>query len=136
MDKGITKNKSHRGKIGVLGEGIAAQFLEKKGFKIVERNYWKPWGEIDIIAEKDGVVHFVEVKTVTREMGNADVSHAGPEYRPEEQIHPTKLHKVGRTAEMYMNNKGDHRDFQVDALGVLLDVPKKVAQCRLFEQVL
>lgn len=38
-------------KIGNLGENIACNFLEKKGFKIIERNYRKKWGEIDIIAQ-------------------------------------------------------------------------------------
>ena len=58
-------NKANARKaVGEIGEEIACQFLERKGFKILERNYRKPWGEIDIIAEKDGVIRFVEVKAV------------------------------------------------------------------------
>lgn len=53
--------------IGDLGEGIICNYLKDKGFEIIERNYWKPWGEIDVITQKRGIIHFVEVKTVTRE---------------------------------------------------------------------
>ena len=45
-------NDPLRKEVGRVGEDIAAQFLERKGFKILARNYRKPWGEIDIIAEK------------------------------------------------------------------------------------
>ncbi len=59
--------KTQKQIIGDLGEGISCNYLKNKGFSIVERNYWKPWGEIDIIAQENGILHFVEVKTVTRE---------------------------------------------------------------------
>ena len=57
-------NDPLRKEIGRIGEQIAAEFLESKGFKVLERNYRKPWGEIDIIAEKDKTVRFVEGKGV------------------------------------------------------------------------
>jgi putative endonuclease len=51
-------------KIGSLGESIAVKHLKNKGFLIVDRNFTRHnIGEIDIIALKDGVFHFVEVKT-------------------------------------------------------------------------
>lgn len=124
-----------RKEIGALGEQIAAQFLERKGFVVLERNYWKPWGEIDIIAEKGNTVRFVEVKAVSRE-NIGDISREMGDYRPEEQVHPTKLAKLARTAEMYMNEKGDERDYQIDVVGVFLDTKTRRARCRLFEQVL
>ena len=124
-----------RSEIGRIGEDIAAQFLKRKGFNILERNYWKPWGEIDIIAEKGGVVRFVEVKAVTRE-SLPDVSRESNDYRPEENIHPAKLQKVARTAELYMSSKGDEREFQIDAVGVYLDTLNRRARCRLYEQIL
>jgi len=66
-------NKTEKQKIGDLGEGIACDYLKAKGHQIIERNYWKPWGEIDIIVEKEGVVGFIEVKTVSREnLGEGD----------------------------------------------------------------
>jgi putative endonuclease len=131
MDSGdLTKRK-----IGELGEGIAAEFLRRKGFKVIARNYRKPWGEIDIIAEREGVVRFVEVKSVTRE-SSEDVSRESNEHRPEELVHAHKLQKLARTAEMYMNHENDQRDFQIDVVGVFLDVARRRARCRLFEQAL
>lgn len=47
---------------GHKAEKAAATYLEMRGYKIVERNWRRPRCEIDIIAEKDGVIHFVEVK--------------------------------------------------------------------------
>ena len=50
-------------RIGFFGEGKAARFLKKGGYKILHRNYKCPFGEIDLIAQKDDVICFVEVKT-------------------------------------------------------------------------
>lgn len=50
-------------KLGRDGESVATSFLEKNGYKISEKNFAFKNGEIDIIAESEGVIHFVEVKT-------------------------------------------------------------------------
>jgi putative endonuclease len=128
---------AQRKRVGLLGESIAATYLAGKGFSIVERNYRRPWGEIDIIAEKGGVVRFVEVKTVSRET-LPDVTRESPDsgYRPEEMVHEAKLRKVARTAELYMADRGDTREYQIDVVGVFLVEHIRKARCRLFEQVL
>lgn len=59
--------KTKKQEIGNTGELIAARFLMKHGFSVIERNYRKKWGEIDIILVKKGKTHFVEVKTVSYE---------------------------------------------------------------------
>ena len=123
-----------RRKTGNLGEGLAATFLERKGFKIMERNYNKPWGEIDIIAEKGNIVRFIEVKSVSREI-EKDVTRE-IDNRPEELIDHRKLRKLARTAALYMESKRDKREFQIDAIGVILDKTKRIARCRFFEQAL
>jgi putative endonuclease len=131
---GMINDHLHK-EVGRIGEEIASKFLERKGFRIIERNYRKPWGEIDIIAEKSNSVRFVEVKAVSREK----LPHGSREmddYRPEEQVHPAKLKKIARTAELYMNAKNDDRDFQIDVVGVFLEMNTRKARCRLFEQVL
>src|SRR3989344_7839225 len=88
-------------KAGDLGEEIAAKYLKNKGFSIIERNYRKKWGEIDIVARGTGnsepnanvsyetleIVHFVEIKSVsyeTKQMLEWAVSHET--YRPEESF--------------------------------------------------
>ena len=50
-------------RLGFWGENTAAKYLEKNGYKILERNFRCPFGEVDIIAQKDDVTAFVEVKT-------------------------------------------------------------------------
>ena len=67
MKADFNKKKTEKRRKGDLGESIAVKFLEGKGYKVLARNYLKPWGEIDIIVEKERVLHFVEVKTVTRQ---------------------------------------------------------------------
>ena len=126
MAKGVPTEKQ---KTGALGESIAETFLKTKGYKIIMKNYRKPWGEIDIIAEKQNTVRFVEVKTVTRE--SFVYSHA-----PEEMVDRRKLTKVARTAALYMETKRDRREFQLDVVGVILDKGSRTATCRLFEQAL
>ena len=56
--------RSEKQIIGDLGEGIVCNYLKNKGFKVIDRNYWKPWGEIDIVVTKRGKIHFIEVKTL------------------------------------------------------------------------
>ncbi|MBL8158232.1 YraN family protein [bacterium] len=120
--------------IGALGEEIARNYLVRKGYRIIESNFRKPWGEIDIIAEKERVVRFVEVKAISGRWDN--ISRESSELMPEEQIHSAKLRKIARTAELYMAEKGDGREYQIDAVGVLMDMKLRKAKCRLFEQIL
>ena len=61
MDDLSSKNKQPS--VGKIGEDLAAKFLEEKGYNIIERNYRFGHGELDIIAEKDNILIFIEVKT-------------------------------------------------------------------------
>lgn len=49
--------------LGRIGEEAAAKTLKEKGYMILKSNYRCPWGEIDIVASKDGKLSFIEVKT-------------------------------------------------------------------------
>jgi len=117
-----------------VGEEIACQFLERKGYKIIQRNFLRPWGEIDIIAEKSGTIRFVEVKSVSGEM-SVHVARER-ESMPEELVDRRKLKKLARTAALYMESKRDEREFQVDVVGVIMDATTHTARCRLFEQAI
>ena len=89
--------KNNREK-GNKGEKIACFYLKKHGFFVQERNYLKKWGEIDIIAIRDGIIHFIEVKSVI-DKGN------GGGYRPEENVHDLKQRRLRRTIQTYLNER-------------------------------
>ncbi len=121
--------------VGRGGEDIACQYLARRGYNVVERNYRRKWGEIDIIAVKDNIVRFVEVKAVSREKLSTNGSRE-MDYRPEELVHHTKLRKIARTAALYMEEKRDRREYQIDVVGVIMNNDTRTARCRLFEQAL
>ncbi|MEK7128916.1 MAG: YraN family protein [Patescibacteria group bacterium] len=114
--------------IGALGEDIAANFLKTKGFAVVDKNYRKKWGEIDIVAKKDGIIHFVEVKAVKY--------FENMEQRPEENVHEKKLKRLERTIQSYISEKKEgEREWQLDVIAVFLDLNKKEARVRFTENV-
>jgi len=85
--------------VGKLGEDLACNYLRRKGYKIIERNYRKVWGELDIIAvSPTKMLIFVEVKTINGP--NAVVS-------PEEQLTRAKKIKLDKMAQFYANRLTD-----------------------------
>jgi putative endonuclease len=120
-------NRTERRKIGDLGENLACKFLIKHGFKIVERNYLKKWGEIDIIAQKEQKLHFIEVKTVSHLPHVSHETRNKDNYRPEDNIHPWKLRRLSRVIQTYLlGYRGDggvsyETDWQFDVITVYLD---------------
>lgn len=103
--------------IGGAGEDAAARFLEKQGHTILDRNYRRKWGEIDIVTEKDGVLHFVEVKSSTMR-GDCD-----SDYRPEENIRLWKKQRMSRAIRTYLLDKKipDDKEFEIDVVSILID---------------
>ena len=96
---------------GNLAEDRACKFLEENGFLIIERNFYSRFGEVDIIASKDEVLHFIEVKS-------------GLDYESAIQnITPSKLHKFIRTVNVYLKKNALDIDFMIDAIVV---TPKDV----------
>jgi putative endonuclease len=93
---------------GNLGEDRAISYLEDNGFLVIDRNYHSRFGEIDIIATKDKVLHFIEVKSGEGE----------PVYR----ITPSKLSKIQKTAMIYMSKKRGDMDFCIDGIIVTEDI--------------
>src|SRR3989344_6789895 len=103
--------------IGRKGEDEAARYLEKRGFAILERNYWKPWGEIDLVLQRGSEIRFVEVKTVSR------VTMGEDDYEPEDNIHPWKRKRLRRIIETYILAKDldDDVDWQIDVISIYLN---------------
>lgn len=135
-------NDKHNQNIGKIGEETACKFLMKHGYQIMVRNYWKKWGEIDIVAKKDRVIHFVEVKTVSKDLFhglNRDFvscetekrvnRETSDDYRPEDNIHPWKLKRLSRVIQTYLieNDPCGNSEWQFDAITVFLDLKNKTA---------
>ena len=127
-------------KIGKLGEDVACKFLEKQGYSILERNYTKKWGEIDIIAQKKQALYFIEVKSKSvsdvnlsfEEEGNSDNLFS----RPEENMHPWKLRRLAKTVQTYLINKRiGNTPWQFDLLVVYLDLEKRKAKVKRIENI-
>ena len=98
--------KGEKNKVGAYGEEIAAKYLKRKGFTILERNYLKKWGEIDLISretlQNKQIVHYVEVKTVSYETKvNLEKAVSYGTWRPEENVYPDKIKRMQRTIERY-----------------------------------
>ncbi|QQR82278.1 YraN family protein [Candidatus Campbellbacteria bacterium] len=131
------KNDPKHIQIGKIGEELACLFLVKRGFKIVERHYLKKCGEIDIIANKDKVLRFVEVKCVSRETGNSVVSRE-TQKRPEENVTREKLERLSRTIQTYLAEKRISREtrYQVDVVAIRLNLKDKTARTLFIENVL
>ena len=81
--------------VGDSGEQFAAELLENAGFEIIQRNYLTKRGEIDIIAHKDGVLHFIEVKTRTTDCCGT----------PAEAVTDIKKRRLRRAAEQYITGR-------------------------------
>ncbi|MCX6751242.1 MAG: YraN family protein [Candidatus Nomurabacteria bacterium] len=131
-------------KIGEIGENIAVRFLMKHGFSILDRNYTKKWGEIDIIAEKTNKIYFIEVKSVSRETLNTFIpksyndSDDRYEHRPEDNMHPWKLKRLSRTIQTYLLNKNidEEKEWQVDLLVVYLCQKEKKARVKVVSDII
>ncbi|MFA6520131.1 MAG: YraN family protein [Candidatus Paceibacterota bacterium] len=125
-------------KTGEIGENIAVKFLVKHGFSILDRNYTKKWGEIDIIAEKANKIYFIEVKSVSRETLKEVTRDTLDQYHPEDNVHPWKLKRLSRTIQTYLlsNKIPDEKDWQVDLLVVFLDMKNKKARIKVVSDII
>jgi putative endonuclease len=122
-------------KIGDVGEEVVCNYLKKRGYKVLERNYLKPWGEIDIVAKKAKLLSFIEVKSVTRE-ASSGVSRES--IRPEENMHPAKLKRLHRAIQTYLldHNVPDNQSWQIDLACVYLDFTTRKAKVDLYENLI
>ena len=127
-----------RQKIGALGEDLAAKYLQNKGFSVISRNYRKKCGEIDIIAKNRGILHFVEVKSVSCENLLDNVSRETSGHRPEDNIHEGKLRRLARTIQVYLAERclGREPEWQFDAITVKIDENTKQAKVKFIEDII
>ena len=104
---------------GNIGENAAAKHLKRQGYSILERNYSTDNAEIDIIAKKDNLIAFVEVKTRT-------LGHESPkEPRPASSVTPEKQRKIIRTASHYLSRQKYSLRSRFDIIEVFLEEKTK-----------
>ena len=98
--------------LGQLGEELAARHLERRGLRILERNFRTRWGEIDLVAADDGALVFCEVKT--RRAGGG---------HPFESLRPLKRRQVRAIARAWLagGRRPLRRELRFDAIGVVVD---------------
>ncbi len=112
-------------KIGEYGEKLCVAYLKKSGFEILDRNYTQNFGEIDIVAKKDKVLHFIEVKSI-----QIDVSHETntknvlrETYNPAENLTKQKYIKIYKTVKHYLQEHSVSYEtkWQIDLYLIYID---------------
>lgn len=114
--------------VGQKAEGIVAQYLSGKGYEILDRNWRRKWGELDIVASKEGIVIFVEVKASV----NAAVG-----FDPYLRANREKMRKVVRTARTWLLSYkySPEQEWQVDVVSVAFNPQEGSARIQHFKNV-
>lgn len=121
-------------KIGEIGEEVACKYLKNKGFTLLERNFTRKAGEIDIVGKKGNEIHFFEVKSISRETSR---SVTGETFRPEENMTFAKMKKLSRITQIFFAQRPEFRDmdFFWNIIAVELDQTTRKARVRMIEKV-
>ena len=122
-----------RKETGHLGENIAVEFLKKRGYQVLDRNYSVAFsgldkGEIDIVAAKNGIISFVEVKT-----GEKD----NQTFSPEEKVDFRKQKKLIKLGQSWLIGKKIPLDapWQIDVVGIRLNLATRKARIYFFTNI-
>lgn len=113
---------------GSAGEVRAQNLLEKKGYKLLARNWRSKLGEVDLIFEDGEVIVFVEVKTIIKK---------SPYFQPEDNLTPAKERKLKQLALAYLNyrNLGEV-SYRIDLVAIDLDESLNLIDIRHYESVI
>lgn len=131
--------KSIAKKIGDFGEEAAEKFLKNNGYKILDKNYYfkipegPNIGEIDIIAKKDDIITFVEVKTLVKN-GREQFSAISPE----EKVNFLKQKKMIKTAENWLikNKIPLNSKWQIGVIAIEINQLSKKVKINYFENAI
>jgi len=115
------EKKSPSSRQGKLAEDFAVKLLTDKGYRVIDRNFRSKFGEIDIVALKDGYLVFAEVKARwSLKFG-----------KPEEAVTPSKLWKIGRTGEYYsLLHPNLPKKLRIDVVAIEIE-GEKVSSARI-----
>lgn len=111
---------------GDLGEKMAKKYLEKHKYKIIDQNYSKKWGEIDLIAKSpENELVFVEIKTRERHNNNSN-------FLPEDSVNFSKQQKIIKTAYtfLYENKYSDETEWRIDIMAIEINSTSRQAKIR------
>ncbi|GAB6109246.1 YraN family protein [Fusibacter bizertensis] len=96
--------------VGQFYEAIALSYFEQNGFEYVTKNYFCPYGEIDLVLNKNNVIYFIEVKY------RSNLSYGSPR----DAINHTKMQRMKKTALHYIKNQNmGYINFKIGFLGIL-----------------
>lgn len=146
-------------KKGNKAEEIVVLYLKNIGFQIIDQNYLKKWGEIDIVAQKSKKIYFIEVKSSVLQNSNGFIDTNGAEswkisvsadldpvshetddviFNPVWNMTNKKKLRFSKIIRTYLAEKYDETtpDFQIDLVSVLLDFYQKVAYISRIENIL
>ncbi|MBP6881278.1 MAG: YraN family protein [Candidatus Pacebacteria bacterium] len=131
-----SNKQGKRNKIGAYGEEIAENYLKKQGFEIIETNYLKKWGEIDIVARGTRGIRFVEVKTVSYETKNElQCAISRGTWRPEENVHHAKVQRLNRAIESWIMENNYEGEWEIDVIAVRIVTSEKYATVKYIPNV-
>lgn len=115
---------SDRRDLGIRGEELARRHLLSRGYRVLESNYRAKGGEIDVVAEKDGTLVFVEVRT----------RHRSGFGSPEESVTARKRARLVDAAQEYLQTSGaEDRDWRIDLVAVRMEREGAVVRIDLLE---
>lgn len=132
-----TDKQGKKNAVGACGEQIAVNYLIKKRFDILDTNYLKKWGEIDIVARETDKIHFIEVKTVSYETKN-DLKQAISRgtWRPEENVHAKKILRLNRAIESWIFEHKYDGEWNIDVVAVRIVPREKYASVKYIPNII
>lgn len=122
--------KTSKRKFGDYGEKVAEHYLKGKGYEIIEKNYQKPWGEIDLVAKDKENLVFCEIKT--RDSKNTT------DFLPEYSIDYKKIRNLNKICETYLNERSfpENQQWRIDVIAVSIDKIDKKAKINHIENAI
>ncbi len=118
-------NNGQKLNTGKLGEDIAENYLKKKGYKIIARNYRNKYGEIDLVVQDKSSLVFVEVRTRRNERFGS----------PEESINSKKKRKMFKNTKAYIAFHNFKEKYRMDVICVVLSRDRKIKRINHYQNI-
>lgn len=130
---------SHK-EVGNTGEMLIVKHLEKRGFELIDFNFHRLQGEIDLVMRKGEMVHFIEVKTVlceTKKVNGQYVIRETVDYPVEERVNRKKRRKLAKVMDFYLKRElRGVPQWQFDIYVVYLDLKNKLSLIKPIKDII